>query len=166
MTQATPATMIAVLIAVGVLMKRVSTSIRADSPGCAPTFNSVKIPVTCGFLSGVRVPVAPGMPMKSAPTLPGLAHARSVLHAPEATAARGATAATLYRNATKTDSVVARMKRPLRAASIPSAGFVANTSPPAAGKVAIAEQGIETSSASGAPETSGAVMSPTVPPGP
>ena len=117
-------------------------------------------------MSGARVPVAPGMPTKSAPTPPGPAHARSTLQDPAATAERAATAATLSRNATKTDSVLARTNRPLRAASMPSAGFVANTSPPAAGRVAIAAQGIETSRASGAPETSGAVMLPTSPPGP
>ena len=85
---------------------------------------------------------------------------RRVLQAPEATAVRGATAATLSRNATKTESAVARANSPLRAASMPSGGLVAKTRPPAGGRLAIAVQGIETSRASGAPETSGAVTLP------
>ena len=112
------------------------------------------------------MPVAPGMPTKSAPAAPGLAHARIALQAPAATLARGATAATWSRNATKTESALARTNRPLRAASIPSAGLVAKISPPAGGSVAIAAQGIDTSSASGAPDTRGAVILPTSPPGP
>ena len=46
MTPASPAAITAILSAVGVVMKRVSTSMRAESPGWAGTFNSVKIPVT------------------------------------------------------------------------------------------------------------------------
>ena len=42
---------------------------------------------------------------------------------------------------------------------MPAGGLVENTRPPAAGSVAIVRQGIETSSARGAPDTSGAVMS-------
>ncbi len=48
---------------------------------------------------------------------------------------------------------------PLRLASMPAGGMVENTRPPAAGSVATARQGIETSRACGAPDTSGAVMS-------
>jgi hypothetical protein len=87
-----------------------------------------------------------------------------VLHAPDATAARGAAAATESRNATTTESVFARTNRPLRVASMPSAGLVDKTTPPFGGRVAITEHGIDTSSAAGAPDTSGAVMSPTFPP--
>ena len=46
---------------------------------------------------------------------------------------------------------------------MPPGGLVENTSPPSAGRVATAEHGIETSSARGAPDTRGAVMSLTVP---
>ena len=166
MTQMIPTVITMSLSPVGLVMKRVSISIRAERPCWTGTFSSVNTPVTCGFLSGASEPVAPGMPTKSAPTAPALAHARTVVHEPAATAARDATAATLSRKATVTESAVARTNRPLRDASIPSGGLVAKTNPPAAGRVAIAEQGIETSSASGAPETSGAVMFPTGAPGP
>ena len=148
---------------VGVVMNRVSTSMRADKP-CGGTLSSVKTPVTWGFLSGGRVPVAPGMPMKSAPTPPGVAHTCKALHFPLAMAGRGATAATVSRKATNTESAVARTNRPLREASMPLAGLVENTTPPAGGRVAIAEQGMDTSRACGAPDTRGAVTSPTVPP--
>ena len=102
----TPSVISTVLSAVGTVMKRVSTSMRALSPGCAATFRSVNTPATCGFFSIGTVPVAPGMPTKSAPTLPALAHRCSVLHAPACTALRGATAATESRNATTTVSGV------------------------------------------------------------
>ena len=49
---------------------------------------------------------------------------------------------------------------------MPPGGMVENTRPPSAGSVAMAWQGIETSRASGAPDTSGAVMSVTMPSGP
>src|SRR6185312_6983610 len=94
---------------------------------------------------------------KSAPTPPRFAQMCSSRHAPAATAGRGATAATVSRNATTTASALARTNSPLRLASIPAGGTVENTRPPAAGRVAIAWQGIETSRASGAPATSGAV---------
>ncbi len=45
-TEATPSTITASLSAVGVVMNRVSMSIRADSPGSAATFRSVKMPAT------------------------------------------------------------------------------------------------------------------------
>jgi hypothetical protein len=163
MTHSTPATMTASLSGDGLVMNRVSTSMRADSPGWAGTFRSVNTPVTWGFLSGDRVPAAPGIPTKSPPTAPGLAHTRISLQAPEATAVRGATAATVSRKATTTESALARTNSPLRAASIPSAGLVDNTTPPAGGRVEMVEHGMDTSRAAGAPETSGAVMSPTVP---
>ncbi len=147
-------------------MKRVSTSMRADSPGCAATSNSVNTPATCGFFSVASVPAAPGMPTKSAPTPPTPAQMCSVLHAPAATAGRGATAATESRNATTTTSAFARTNRPFLLASMPPGGTVEKTSPPAAGRVAIAWHGMDTSSASGAPDTSGAVMSLTRPSGP
>ena len=53
---------------------------------------------------GDSVPEAPGMPTKSAPTAPGFAQMCSSRQAPELTAARGATAATLSRTATTTTS--------------------------------------------------------------
>ena len=172
MTHSTPATMTASLSGVGLVMKRVSTVMRADraephvaGPGVG-SLRSVKIPVTWGFLSGGSVPVAPGMPTNSAPAPPGLAQTLIVLHVPEATAARGATAATVSRKATTTESLLARTNSPLREASIPSAGLVENATPPPGGRVAMARQGIDASRASGAPETSGAVRFPTVPPGP
>ena len=99
--------------------------------------------------------MAPGSPMKSAPTLLTLAHMCSALQFPVATACRGATAATL-----------ARTNSPLRLASIPPEGMVEKTRPPAAGRVAMAWQGMDTSSACGAPDTSGAVTSVTSPSGP
>ena len=83
-----------------------------------------------------------------------------------AIAARGATAATESRKATTTVSALARTNRPLRLASIPAGGMVENTRPPAAGSDAIAWQGMLTSSDCGAPETSGAVMSVTLPSAP
>ena len=165
-THATPSTITASLRGVGEVMKRVSMSMRPDRPACAATFRSVKTPATCGFFSAERVPAAPGMPMKSAPTSPGLAHRCSVLHAPDSTAGRGATAATSSRTATTTTSSVARTNRPLRLASIPLDGTVDTTSPPAGGSVAIAWHGIERSRANGAPDTSGAVMSVISPSGP
>ncbi len=158
--------MAASLSVVGDVMKRVSTSMRADSPGCAATSRSVNTPAIWGFFSAARVPVAPGMPTKSAPAPPTSAQMCSVLQAPAATAGRGATAATESRNATTTTSVLARTKRPLRLASMPPGGTVENTRPPAAGRVAIARHGIETSSACGAPDTSGAVIALTIPSGP
>src|SRR4051794_14036748 len=103
------------------------------------------------------------MPTNSAPTPPTVAQTCSALQAPESTAWRGATAATESRNATITLSAVARTNRPLRPASMPPSGFVERTTPPAAGSVATAWQGIVTSSASGAPDTSGAVTSVTNP---
>ena len=90
----------------------------------------------------------------------------SALQPPAATAARWATAATESRNATNTTSVVARTNRPPFVASLASRGTVESTRPPSAGSVAMAWQGIEMSRASGAPDTSGAVMSETMPSGP
>ena len=45
-TEMTPSTITASFSAVGVVMNRVSTSMRADSPGWAATFRSVKTPAT------------------------------------------------------------------------------------------------------------------------
>ena len=81
-THATPSTITASLSGVGEVMKRVSMSMRADRPACGATFRSVNTPATWGFLSGETMPAAPGIPMKSAPTSPGLAQMCSVLHAP------------------------------------------------------------------------------------
>ena len=127
---------------------------------------SVKIPTTWGFFSGASVPVAPGMPTKSAPTWPTFAQTCSVLQLPAATAARGAAAATESRNATNTVSAVARTNRAPLVASVASLGTVDSTRPPSAGSVAMARQGMEMSRACGAPDTSGAVMSETMPFGP
>ena len=166
MTHATPSTITPSLSGVGEVMKRVSMSMRADSPACAATFRSVNTPATWGFFSGEMTPAAPGIPMKSAPTSPGLAQMCSVLHAPDSTAGRGATAATESRTATTTTSAVARTNRPLRLESMPAGGTVDTTRPPASGSVATARQGIEMSRACGAPDTSGAVMSVISPSGP
>ena len=104
-THSTPSTITASFRVVGDVMNRVSTSIVALSPAVSGgTSSSVNTPVTCGRFSGASVPVAPGMPMKSAPTWPTSAHSRSALHAPASTSARGATAATVSRNATTTVS--------------------------------------------------------------
>ena len=130
------------------------------------TLRSVKTPATWGFFSGARVPAAPGIPTKSAPTCPTFAQMCSALQPPAATAARWATAATESRNATNTTSVVARTNRPPFVTSLASRGTVDRTRPPSAGSVAMARQGIEMSRASGAPDTSGAVMSETMPSGP
>ena len=165
-THTTPSTIAASLRGVGEVMNRVSMSMRPDRPVCAATSRSVKTPATCGFFSADRVPAAPGMPMKSAPTSPGLAQRCSVLHAPDSTAGRGATAATESRTATTTTSSVARTNMPLRLASIPLVGTVDTTKPPFSGRVAMAWQGIEKSRASGAPDTSGAVISVISPSGP
>ena len=140
-------------------MKRVSTSMRADNPGCAATARSVKIPPTAGFFSGASLPVAPGIPTKSAPAPPASAQMCRVLQVPAATAERGAAAATESRNATTTVSLLARTNSPLLPVSKPFTGSVDTTRPPSAGSVAIAPHGMEMSSARGAPETSGAVMS-------
>ena len=119
------------------------------------------MPATWGFFSTLPVPAAPGRPMKSAPTPLLVAQRCRLLHFPMS--ARLATAATVSRKATTTSVALARTNRPLRLASIPSGGIVENTRPPAAGRVAMAEHGMETSSASGAPDTSGAVRSETFP---
>ena len=84
--------------------------------------------------------------MKSAPDPPGPPHRCSALQPPALMAGRGATAATVSRNATTTVSALARTNRPLRLASIPAGGMVENTRPPAAGSVAIAVHGMDTSS--------------------
>ena len=144
-------------MAVGAVMNRVSMSMRADSPGCAGTFRSVKIPPTWGFFSAGSTAGAPGMPTKSAPAPPASAQMCSTLQAPAATAERGATAATVSRNATTTTSLSARTNSPFLPVSTPPVGSVETTRPPLAGRVAIAEQGMEMSSARGAPDTSGAV---------
>ncbi|SHU35499.1 Uncharacterised protein [Mycobacteroides abscessus subsp. abscessus] len=99
--------------------------------------------------------------MKSAPTPPLVAQRCRLLHFPMSE--RLATAATVSRNATTTSVALARTNRPLRLASMPSGGIVEKTRPPSAGRVAMAAHGMETSSASGAPDTSGAVRSETFP---
>ena len=108
--------------------------------------------------------------MKSAPTPPALAQTCSVLQAapPDwpVTAALGATAATESRKATTTVLALAVTNSPLRVASMPAGGMVEKTRPPAAGSAAIVRQGIETSMACGAPDTSGAVTSLISPPAP
>jgi hypothetical protein len=106
------------------------------------------------------------MPTKSAPTAPGLAQTCRALHAPDATAGRGATAATESRKATTTLAALAVTNSPLRLDSMPPGGLVERTTPPAAGRVAIVRHGIETSNPCGAPDTSGAVTSLTSPFGP
>ena len=111
------------------------------------------------------MPAAPGIPTKSAPTCPTSAQMCSALQPPADTAARWATAATESRNATNTTSRDARTNRPPFVASL-SRGTVDNTKPPSAGSVAMAWHGIVMSRASGAPDTSGAVMSETMPSGP
>ena len=144
-------------------MNRVSTSMRADNPGCAATFRSVKIPPTAGFFSGASVPVAPGIPTKSAPAPPASAQMCSVLQLPAATAERGAAAATESRNATTTVSLLARTNSPFLPVSKPFDRQRRHHQAASAGSVAIAPHGMEMSSARGAPETSGAVMSVTCP---
>ena len=106
------------------------------------------------------------MPTKSAPTCPTLAQMCSTLQPPATTAVRGAAAATESRNATNTASAVARTNRAPLVMSVASLGTVDSTTPPSAGSVAMAWQGMEMSSACGAPDTSGAVMSVTMPFGP
>src|SRR4051812_1171847 len=110
------------------------------------------------------------MPTKSAPTPPTLAQTCSLLQAapPDwpVTAALGATAATESRKATTTALALAVTNSPLRVAWMPAGGIVERTRPPAAGRVAMVRHGIETSSACGAPDTSGAVMSLTSPSAP
>ena len=142
-------------------MNRVSTSTRADSPGCAGTLRSVKIPPTAGFFSGASLPLAPGIPTKSAPAPPASAQMCNTLQVPAATAERGAAAATESRNATTTVSLLARTNKPFLPVSKPLTGSVDTTRPPSAGSVAIAAHGMEMSSARGAPDTSAAVMSVT-----
>ena len=78
---------------------------------------SVKTPATWGFFSADSVPVAPGIPTKSAPTPPDVGpdvQRAARLRTPPP--ARGATAATESRNATTTVSALARTNRPLRPA--------------------------------------------------
>jgi len=151
------------LRAVGAVMNRVSMSTRADNPGWAGTFRSVKIPPTWGFFSEGSIPAAPGMPTNSAPAAPASAQACNTLQAPPATAGRGAAAATVSRNATTTRSLSARTNSPFLPASIPPAGRVETTRPPPAGRVAIAAHGMEMSNARGAPDTRGAVIWVTCP---
>ena len=169
----TPSVITACFSRVGVVMNRVSMSTRAATPVldvagpaapvCIGTFSSVKSPATCGFFSTGRVPAAPGMPTKSAPTPPTSAQMCSTLQAPPATAGLGATAATESRNATTTASALARANNPYLVASVPEVGIVENTRPPELGSVATARHGIVTSSARGAPDTSGAVTSEMTP---
>ncbi len=83
-TDSPPRASTARLSIVGETMNRVSTSMRADNPGCAGTFRSVKIPPTCGFFSGASVPAAPGIPTKSAPATRVSAQMCSTLQAPAA----------------------------------------------------------------------------------
>ena len=162
-TASAPAAITSFLRAVGVVMNRVSMSTRADSPGWAGTLRSVKIPPTCGFFSADRMPAAPGMPTKSAPAAPASAQTCSTLQSPAAMAERFATAATVSRNATTTTSLSARTNRPFLPESTPPVGSVDTTNPPLAGRVAIAGQGTEMSSARGAPDTRGAVIWVTCP---
>ncbi len=103
------------------------------------------------------------MPTKSAPAPPALAQVCSTLQAPAATAERCATAATVSRNATTITSLSARTNSPFLPVSTPPVGRVETTKPPLAGKVAIAAQGMEMSSARGAPDTRGAVIWVTCP---
>src|ERR1700704_6551927 len=99
------------------------------------------------------------MPTKAGPAPPALAHTCRVLQAgpPDwpVIAALGATAATESRKATTTVLALAVTNSPLRVAWMPAGGMVEKTRPPTAGRVEIALQGIETSSACGAPDTSG-----------
>ena len=162
-TARAPTAMASCLRAVGAVMNRVSMSTRADSPGWAGTFRSVKIPPTWGFFSEGSIPEAPGMPTNSAPAAPASAQACSTLQAPPATAGRGAAAATVSRNATTTRSLSARTNSPFLPASVPPVGRVETTKPPLAGRVAIAAHGMEMSSARGAPDTRGAVIWVTCP---
>jgi hypothetical protein len=162
-TASTPSAIPSFLMAVGAVMNRVSISTRADSPGCAGTFRSVKIPPTWGFFSAGSTPEAPGMPTKSAPAAPASAQMCSTLQAPAATAERGATVATVSRKATTTTSLSARTNSPFLPGSTPPVGSVETTKPPLAGRVAIAGQGMEMSNARGAPDTSGAVTWVTCP---
>ena len=162
-TASPPSASTAFLISVGATMNRVSTSMRADRPGCAGTVRSVKMPPTAGFFSGANLPAAPGIPTKSAPATPASAQICNALQAPAATAERGATAATESRKATTTVFLLARTNSPAFPVSKPLAGSVETTRPPSAGRVAIALHGMEISRARGAPDTSGAVMSETWP---
>ncbi len=157
-TASVPSTITICLRTVGAVMNRVSMSTRAESPGPAGTLRSVKIPPTWGFFSAGRVPAAPGMPTNSAPAAPASAQACSTLQAPAATAGRCATAATVSRKATTTTSLLARTNSPFLPASMPPGGSVETTRPPSAGRVATAGQGMEMSSARGAPDTRGAVI--------
>ena len=61
-THATPSTITPSLSGVGEVMKRVSMSMRADSPACAATFRSVNTPATWGFFSGETTPGGAGNP--------------------------------------------------------------------------------------------------------
>ena len=105
-----------------------------------------------------RVPLALGNPAKLAPTPPALAQISRELQPPDSTALRGATVATLSRKATTTRSVVARTNNACRLASKPPSGLVDSTTPPLAGRVAMAVHGMCASKDSGAPDTNGAVM--------
>ena len=162
-TARAPTAITTFLIAVGAVMNRVSISTRADNPGWDGTFKSVKMPPTCGFFSAGSIPAAPGMPTKSAPAPPASAQVCSTLQAPAATAERCATAATVSRKATTITVLSARTNNPFLPASTPPDGRVETTRPPSAGRVAIAEHGMEMSSARGAPDTSGAVIWVTCP---
>ena len=63
----------------GAVMNRVSMSMRADSPGWAGTFRSVKIPPTCGFFSDGEGPGGAGyadeLRTRAAGVGPGVQHA-------------------------------------------------------------------------------------------
>src|SRR6202012_1357045 len=100
------------------------------------------IPPTPGFFSEASVPVAPGIPTKSAPAPPAPAQLWRGLRGPAATAERGATAATESRNATTTVSLLARTNSPLLPVSKPLTGSVESTRPPSAGEGAVAAHGV------------------------
>ena len=165
-TQMTPSTITPSFSAVGVVMNRVSTSMRADRPGWAATLQFGEHAGDLRLLLGGQRAGGAGdadevgaNPADVGPDVQRAAGAggdrRPGRHRGDGVTERD------------DDGVgVGGTNSPLRVASMPPGGMVEKTRPPAAGRVAIVRQGMDTSRACGAPDTSGAVTSVIRPSGP
>jgi len=131
-------------------------SMRADRLGCAGTFRSVKIPPT--WVSSRRAGYGgTGYADKFRARTPASAQVCSLLQAPAATAERCAPRPRCP--GTPPRSRLCRRARRVRFCRYPPRRLQSRDHQSACGgKVAIAEQGMEMSSARGAPDTSGAVI--------
>ena len=149
-------------------MNRVSMSTRADSPDCGGTFRSREQAGDLRLLLDRQRAGGPGDADEVGADAADVGP--DVQHAAGAAADRGPRRDRGHRVAERDDDGVGvgANEQPVLAGVVPAAGMVENTRPPELGRVATAVHGIVTSSASGAPDTSGAVTSETLPsaPGP